>query len=351
VNDLRFYLLTALGLLLFPFAIHPIGGYPGLATEILIVGIGAIGFNLLLGYAGLLSYGQAMFYGVGSYVALLTLQTFFPSFPNFWLALVLAIGFVSLMALVIGAITVRLYGIYFALLTLAFGQMFYFIVFQWRSLTKGDDGLQGITVPPVPFGFTSLDLSAALPDLNLGPFGNLHDVHYWYPFAAIVTLLVLGFMRALTRSQFGEVLAAIRENEERSTFVGFDPLRYKIAAFTIAGALTGLSGALKGLYEGSTAVDTLTIDTSGNFVIYTIVGGIKTLFGPLLGTGLIMYLQNVISSKTDAWRLIEGLIFVAVIVFLPGGLLGSFRKGARRRLAAAVALTPAESAAGPEAPR
>ena len=138
------------------------------------------------------------------------------------------------------------------------------------------------------------------------------------------------------RSQFGEVLAAIRENEERSAFIGFDPARYKLAAFTIAGALTGLSGALRGLYETSTAPDALTVDTSGNFVIYTVIGGIKTLLGPLVGTGLIMYLQNVISAKTDAWRLIEGVLFVAAIVFLPGGLLGSFKRRSRATLAASV---------------
>jgi branched-chain amino acid transport system ATP-binding protein/branched-chain amino acid transport system permease protein len=322
VNNRLFYILTALGLIVFPFAIHPIGGYPGLATDILILGIGAIGFNLLLGYAGLLSYGQAMFYGVGSYVALLTVTRFFPQVHSIWLALLLAVVFVTVMAFVIGAVTVRLYGIYFALLTLAFAQMFFFIVFQWRSLTRGDDGLQGITAPPLTLGPWSLDLTATLSDLNLGPFGNLHDVHYWYPFAAIITFGVLVFVRVLVRSQYGEVLAAIRENEERSTFVGFDPKLYKIAAFTIAGMLTGLSGALKGLFQTSTAVDSLDIDTSGNFVIFTVVGGVKTLFGPLLGTGIVWYLQNVIGGKTDAWRLIEGLIFVAVIVLLPAGLLG-----------------------------
>jgi branched-chain amino acid transport system permease protein len=345
MRELRFYGLTVAGLVLFPFLIHPIGGYGGLATEILIVGIGSIGFNLLLGYAGLLSYGQAMFYGVGSYIALLTVSRFFPAFPNFWLAVGLAVAFVAIMAFLIGALTVRLYGIYFALLTLAFAQMFYFIVFQWRDLTQGDDGLNSIAAPPLSLGFTSLDLTTALPALDLGPFGNLNEVHYWYPFAALVTLLVIAFMRTLVRSQFGEVLAAIRENEERSTFIGFDPQRYKLAAFVIAGALTGLSGALKGFYETSTAVDTLSVETSGNFVIYTIVGGVKTIFGPLLGTGIIMYLQNVISAKTEAWRLIEGLLFVAVIVFLPGGILGSFRpKRARRILAAAV--SPAAPAAG-----
>jgi len=335
-RELRFYGLLVLGLIVFPFAIHPIGGYAGLATQILIVSIASIGFNLLLGYAGLLSYGQAMFYGVGSYVALLTVSKFFPQFPNMWLAIVLAVLFVAVMALIIGALTVRLYGIYFALLTLAFAQMFYFVVFQWRDLTQGDDGLQGITAPPLWF-FANIDLTQSFPALDLGPFGNLNDVHYWYVFAAVMILLVIAFMRTLIRSQFGEVLAAIREHEERSTFVGFNPALYKLAAFTIAGALTGLSGALRGLYETSTAPDSLTVETSGNFVIYTIVGGVKTILGPVVGTAVIMYLQNVISAKTDAWRLIEGLLFVAVIVFLPGGVLGSFkRKRARAVLSDAL---------------
>ncbi len=345
MKEARFYGLTILGLVLFPFVIHPIGGYPGLATQILIVAIGSVGFNLLLGYAGLLSYGQSMFYGVGAYMALLTVSKFFPDHPNFWLAILLAVGFVTLMALAIGALVVRLYGIYFALLTLAFAQMFFFVVFKWRDLTQGDDGLQGIASPPLSLGFGSIDLTGTFPALDLGPFGNLDDVHYWYAFAALIMLLVLTFMRTLVRSQFGEVLGAIRENEERSTFVGFDPRRYKLAAFTIAGALTGLSGALRGLYETSIAPDALTVGTSGDFVIYTVIGGVKTLFGPLVGTGLIMYMQNVISAKTDAWRLIEGLLFVAVIVFLPGGILGSFkRKRGRKILAGAVSANPPDSA-------
>jgi branched-chain amino acid transport system permease protein len=341
MKELRYYGLTILGLVLFPFVIHPIGGYGGLATEILIVGIASIGFNLLLGYAGLLSYGQAMFYGVGAYVALLTVSRFFPDHPNFWLAIVLAVGFVTIMALVIGTFVVRLYGIYFALLTLAFAQMFFFIVFKWRDLTQGDDGLQGITVPPMPIGPWSIDLTTSFPAFDLGPFGNLSDVHYWYAFVAIIVVAVLAVTRALIASQFGEALGAIRENEERSALIGFDPARYKLAAFVIAGALTGLSGALRGLYDTSIAPDALTVETSGNFVIYTVIGGVKTLFGPLLGTGLVMYLENVISAKTDAWRLIEGILFVAVIVYLPGGVLGTFRrKRAGTELARAVRVRP-----------
>jgi branched-chain amino acid transport system permease protein len=337
MKDVRFYALTIVGLVLFPFVIHPIGGYAGLATQILIVSIATMGFNLLLGYAGVLSYGQAMFYGLGAYVALLTVSKFFPEHANFWLALFLAIAFVTIVALAIGTLVVRLYGIYFSLLTLAFAQMVFFVVFKWTGLTGGDDGIQGVTAPTLPLGFTSLDLTTPFPAVDLGPFGNLSDLHYWYAFVAIVMVLVIAFFRTLTRSQFGEVLAAIRENEERSTFVGFDISRYKLAAFAIAGALTGLSGALRGLYETSTAPDSLTVDTSGNFVIYAVVGGVQTLFGPLLGTGLIMYLQNVVSAKTDAWRLIEGVLFVAVIVFLPGGILGTLKRKPKRTARAIVA--------------
>jgi branched-chain amino acid transport system permease protein len=328
MKDARFYLLTALGLAIFPFVFHLplINGYGGLAIQILIVSIAGVGFNLLLGYGGLLSYGHAAFYGLGSYAAGLMLLRILPQMHSFGVALFFGVLIATIAAALIGAFVVRLYGIYFALLTVAFAQMVYFIIFQWRDVTRGDDGLQGIITPALNLGFAKVDLSATLPAFALGPFGDLSDIKFWYIFAALVLLLVLAFARTLNRSQFGEVLGAIRENEERSIFVGFDPVRYKYAAFVISGALCGLSGALRALYEGSTAIDSLTIDQSGNFVIYTVVGGVQTLFGPIVGTGLIMWLQNVISAKTEAWRLIEGFIFVAVIIFLPTGIVGAFAK-------------------------
>lgn len=324
-DDLRFYTLTALGLALFPFVFHLIGGYGELATKILIVGIGAMGFNVLLGYAGLLSYGHAAFYGLGGYIAGLTLIHLLPAFPNLWLTLLITVAAVTFVAWLLGLLYVRLYGIYFALLTLAFAQMVFFIAFKWRAVTRGDDGLQGFPSPSIgPW-----DLQTPLPSIALGPFGNLGDLKLWYIFVAILTLLVIAFVRTLLRSQFGEVLAAIRENEERSTFVGFNPTSYKLAAIVISGALCGLSGALRSLYDQFAAIDMLGVETSGNLVIYTVVGGVHSLLGPIVGTGLIMYLQNVLSAKTEAWRLIEGLIFIAVIVFMPGGMLGSFKRGAK----------------------
>jgi branched-chain amino acid transport system permease protein len=133
-------------------------------------------------------------------------------------------------------------------------------------------------------------------------------------------------VRALTRSQFGEVLPAIRENEERSSLIGFNAAAYRLAAFAISGALTGLSGALRALYDGSVPVDSLGIERSGSLVIYTVVGGVQTLLGPVVGTGVIMYLEAVLSAHVSWWRLVEGVIFVAVIVFLPAGIVGTLTK-------------------------
>jgi branched-chain amino acid transport system permease protein len=322
-DDLRFTVLCALGILAFPFVLHPLGGYSTLATQIAIMSIASIGFNLLLGYAGTLSYGHAMFYGGGGYVAAILMLRFMPNTPNLWLAVLGATLVTALLALLVGSLTVRLYGIYFALLTLAFGQMIYFIVEQAKDWTNGDDGLQALPNAILPLGPWKIDLTAHLPSVNLGPLGDVGELRVWYVFAGIVLLLVLVFFRALTRSQFGEVLDAIRENEQRSTLIGFNASAYRLAAFTISGALTGLAGALRALFDGSVPVDSVGIDRSGSFVIYTVVGGVQTLFSPVAGTALIMYLENVLSGKTQAWRLIEGLIFVAVIVFLPRGVLGT----------------------------
>jgi branched-chain amino acid transport system permease protein len=319
-GDLRFAALCALGIAIFPFLLHPLGGYSTLATQIAIVSIASIGFNLLLGYAGSLSYGHAMFYGGGGYLAAIILLRVAPQHPNLWLCLIGATLGTAILAALVGAVTVRLYGIYFALLTLAFAQMVFFIIEQAKDWTNGDDGLQALPNALLPIGPWHVDLTAHLPTVNLGPFGDLGELRVWYVFAGICLLLVLMFSRVLTRSQFGEVLGAIRENEQRSTLIGFNASAYRLAAFTISGALTGFSGALRGMFDGSIPIDAVGIDRSGSFVIYTIIGGVQTLFGPVAGTAVIMFLENVLSARTPAWRLIEGLIFVGVIVFFPRGL-------------------------------
>jgi branched-chain amino acid transport system permease protein len=318
--DVRFTVLCALGIAAFPFLLHPLGGYSTLATQIAIVSIASIAFNLLLGYAGTLSYGHAMFYGGGGYIAAILVMRAMPQHPNLWLAVAGATIGTAILAVLVGAVTVRLYGIYFALLTLAFAQMVFFIVEQAKDWTNGDDGLQALPNALLPIGPWNIDLTTHLPTVNLGPFGDLGELRLWYIFAGVCLLLVLVLFRMLTRSQFGEVLGAIRENEQRSTLIGFNAAGYRLAAFAISGALTGFAGALRGLFDGTVPVDSLSIDRSGSFVIYTVVGGVQTLFGPVAGTAVIMFLENVLSAKTPAWRLIEGLIFVGVIVFLPRGL-------------------------------
>jgi branched-chain amino acid transport system permease protein len=346
--DVRFTVLTALGLALFPFAFHLIGGYGGLATQIVILSIAAIGFNLLLGYAGMLSYGHAMFYGGGGYAAAILLMQVTPTQPNLWLAVGAATAATTLLALLVGAVTVRLYGIYFALVTLAFAQMIFFVVEQAKQWTNGDDGLQNFPVALLPLGGVTIDLSTPLPARDLGPFGNLSDLHLWYIFAAIALLLVLVGTRVLVRSQFGEALAAIRENEERSTLIGLNAAAYRLAVFAISGALAGFSGALRALNDGTVAVESLGIERSGAFVVYTIVGGVQTVFGPVVGTAVITYLENVLSAKTSAWRLIEGLIFVAVIVFLPSGIVGTIARRQAQRARALLGRTLRTQA--PESP-
>ena len=333
MNGWRFYVLLAVGLALFPllFRVPPINGYSGLATEILIVGIASVGFNLLLGYAGALSYGHAAFYGLGSYGCGLAVLTFFPHLHSFALVLLTGVVIAGIVAALIGALVVRLYGIYFALLTVAFAQMVYFIVFEARDYTHGDDGLQGIAAPALDLGFAQIDLGTALPAFAMGPFGDLSEIKLWYVFVALLTFLVVAFVRTLTRSQFGEALAAIRENEERSVFIGLDARRYKLAVFVISGLLCGLAGALHALYEGSAAIDSLSVEQSGAFAIFTIVGGAGTLIGPLVGTGLIMWLENVIGGVFPGWRLIEGVLFVAVIVFLPSGIVGTLVRARGKR--------------------
>jgi branched-chain amino acid transport system permease protein len=323
---MRFAVLTLIGLALFPFVFHAVDGYAGLATQIVIVSIASIGFNLLLGYTGLLSYGHAMFYGGGGYVAAILLIRLMPQQPNLWLAVLGATLAATILALLVGALAVRLYGIYFALLTLAFAQMIFFVVEQAQDWTNGDDGLQNFPTALLPIGPYNIDLGTQLPPFALGPFGNLSDIKLWYIFAALVLLGVMVGVRSLTRSQFGEVLAAIRENEERSSLIGFNAQAYRLAAFAISGALTGLAGALRALYDGSVPVDAVGIDRSGSLVIYTIVGGVQTLLGPVIGTGLIMYMESVLSAHISYWRLVEGVVFVAVIVFLPSGIVGTVTK-------------------------
>ena len=327
--DLRFAAFTLLGLIVFPFFFHAINGYAGLATQILIVSIASIGFNLLLGYTGLLSYGHAMFYGSGGYIAAILLIRAMPTHPNLWLAVIGATLVTTVLALLIGALAVRLYGIYFALLTLAFAQMVFFVVEQAKDWTSGDDGLQsfpngvaadrarGTSISARRFRHCRWVRSASLE--------RYQAVVHLRRYSAAFSSCSCSCARSI-RSQFGEVLTAIRENEERSSLVGFNPAAYRLAAFAISGALTGLlrraARALRRHRLGRIARD------RSQRLVRDLHDRRRRADAPRSrrsAPAMIMYLESVLSAHISYWRLVEGIIFVAVIVFLPTGIVGLIR--------------------------
>ncbi|MFQ6672383.1 MAG: branched-chain amino acid ABC transporter permease [Candidatus Tectimicrobiota bacterium] len=296
------------GIVLLPIAV---GSY-STATEIWIFAIIAVGFNLLLGYTGLLSFGQATFFGFGAYTSGLLLHHFQPN-----IFLVMAAGALAggLAALIVGYFCVRRLGIYFILMTFSFNLMVYFIAYQWVSLTGGEDGLAGVPRP----------------DLSLPPFllVSLESHLGYYIFTVVVFLVCYYIMGRIVRSPFGKVLQLIRENELRASAVGYDIRLYKLLAFTVAGFFSGVAGMLyAGLFE-YVPIEVVEWSTSGNVVFMTLIGGTGNMIGPLVGAGIFIWLSDSLSVIWARWPLILGLIFMAVILFFPGGFLQIFARIAR----------------------
>lgn len=292
-------LVAAAVLLSLPWLLVQVGGYRELATRIIIFAIFALGFDLLVGFTGYLSFGHAAFWGVGAYVCgyyLLHVS------PNALVGMLLAVLVVGVIALLLGLITLRRYGIYFAILTLAFAEMFYYAALApLQRWTGGDNGLTAIPIPQL-FG---IDLQ-----------GNA--VHL---FSAAWALLALYLARRIKRSPYGLILRGIKANEKRLLYAGVDVFRYKVAAFTISGLFGGLAGSLYAIYETYVPSESLRWTTSGDVIIMSVIGGLGTLFGPMIGAAIVLYLENVLSAVTGQWHLILGLIFMAFVIFLPGGVV------------------------------
>ncbi len=283
-----------------PLAIVPLGGYHGLLTEMVIFAVFAIGFNLLLGYTGILSFGHAAYFGLSGYtMGLILIHWRWPLLPAMLAGVVVA----GVAATLIGLLIIRKAGIYFAMLTIAFGQMFFFIAMRWKDFTGGEDGLSNIPRPAL----LGVDISRPLP---------------FYYFAAAVCMLAAGIAWRLVRSDFGQVLRAIRENEARCAAVGYDVRRYKLASFVIAALFAAVAGTLYALLLRYTFPQTMDWVRSGNVVIMALVGGLGTFFGPIVGAALITYLNNLVSFHTKYWQLVMGLIFVVFVLFFPGGIWG-----------------------------
>jgi len=304
------FLWLFLFFLILPYLMPLIKGYTALASEILIYAMFALGFNLLLSYTGLPSFGHAAFFGIGAYGLALTQLKWV---KDLWLGLFVGMLAAGFFAALVGAIIARKRGVYFALLTLAFGQMFFFIAFRWDEVTGGETGLTGFDRPPLAI--------PGLPPLNLTAPMN------FYLFTLIVLMVVMILIWRLIHSPFGSVLQAVKQNELRAKYLGYNTIFYKWASFTLSGMISGLAGAMFALQHGSVFPQYLYWTESGNVVMITIMGGgVVNFFGPVLGAGIFVILQNAIGALTEHWLFLLGLTFILIVMVIPEGILGLFKK-------------------------
>ena len=283
--------------------------YPALATQTVIFGLFALGYNLLLGYTGLLSFGHALYFGLGAYTTALTLMH---GHVSLWVGLACGMLAGALAALVFGWFCLWRRGLYFSMLTLAFAQMVYFIAFQLRGLTGGDDGLRGVPAPgfTIP-GLSTLDLSS-----------STHPYRFYY-FTMVLMLIAVFVLWRLVHAPFGKVLEAIRESEERAKACGYNTIMVKHISFLISGTCAGLAGGLNAVFLGFVPLEALFWTTFGQVVIMTLLGGVGTFFGPLLGAGVVLFLEDSLARRTDSWPLIMGAIFMLCVLFFRRGIWGT----------------------------
>jgi branched-chain amino acid transport system permease protein len=295
-------------LLTMPYWMAAIGGYTELATRIIVMALAAMSLNFLLGFTGVLSFGHAAYFGLGAYGAAMTIKYLA---PNTLLGMVVGIVAATVAAAIIGALIVKRRGVYFAMVTIAFGQVFYFIAFRWNTVTGGDDGLTGWHRMPINLGLADLDI-----------FGN--DKAFYY-FALAIFAICVAIMAILLNSPFGRTLLAIRENERRARFLGIPIERHIWLSFVISCLFVSVAGSLYALLNNFTDPRALRFDLSGNFVMMAVLGGMRSFWGPLIGAAIFVALQDYVSSHTENWMSVIGLVFVLVVRFFPRGVLGIFR--------------------------
>src|SRR5271163_1117247 len=280
-----------------------------LLTEILIWGLLAMSSDLLIGYTGMVSFGHSAFFGLGMYGAAAALLNSNP--PNLWLALASGLIAAAAVAAFVAYFSTRLRDIYFAITTLIFSQIFYVIIFTWTSRTGGENGL------------TFSRPALGIPGIASVPFTN-HTLHWFVLAVVAVSYLAL---RRITQSPFGMVLQSIRENEARTRAIGYPIERYKITAVMLSGLFAGLAGVLYAIQNRFAAPDFVFFLVSGETVIYNVIGGIGTLVGPIVGAAFFLLLREGLSRFLTEYYLIPlGIIFIAIVIFLPQGLLGFARR-------------------------
>ncbi|HEY5996587.1 MAG TPA: branched-chain amino acid ABC transporter permease [Candidatus Deferrimicrobiaceae bacterium] len=277
--------------------------YQTFVTEILVWALFAISFDLIFGYTGLLSFGQALFFGLGGYaVAISILKLGLGTGAG----LVFSVVLPALFAAFVGYFSVKLSGIHFVIITIIFALIGSTVGETWTGLTGGADGLV-FPAPPLSFGLFRVDFM---------------DIRSTYYLVLAVVVLCYLFLRRLVRSPLGKVFIAIRENEERARLIGYDVRRYKLLSFVIAGGLSGLAGGLYSLSLKYASATFLHWSVSGHAVVYTIVGGGGTLFGPMLGAGLIMSLEHSLAKVLQATDLVVGAVLVSALLLAPRGVVG-----------------------------
>jgi branched-chain amino acid transport system permease protein len=299
-------------LLTMPFWLNWIGGYTSLGTRVVVMALAAMSLNFLLGFTGVLSFGHAAYFGLGVYGMGLTIRYLAPSTL---LGLVVGVAAGTAAAAILGVLIVRLRGIYFAMVTIAFGQVFYFVAYRWNEVTGGDDGLAGWHRMPIDLGIAHLDI------LN-----SDKTFYYWVLFCFAVSVAI---MAALLRSPFGRTLLAIRENERRARFLGIPVDRHIWLSWVISCFFVSVAGALYALLNNFADPHDLYWEQSGVFVIMAVLGGMRSFWGPLIGAAIYVVLQDYISSQTENWMSVIGLFFILVVLFFPRGVMGVLRRPAQ----------------------
>lgn len=301
--------LTAAGLITAPFVLPYLGFSPTTINRILVWGLFGIGFDILFGFTGLLSFGQSALYGTGGFVAAYLLTRL--NFPSVIGALIIGTIAATIVGFFIGLIALRRTGIYFAMITVAIAEVFYFVEFNPLSeYTGGENGLPGVPTPSLNLGFTTVQFDT---DWSMYAF-----VAFWYFIGIVIALRIV-------RSPVGAILSAIRDNSLRASAIGHNIHAYKLTAFVIAAAYAGFAGGLLGILQAFMPPDAFTFETSGQLVMQTAIGGVGTLFGPLVGAAVWLYLSDFFQTTLHlgaTWKLVLGIVFVLLVCFLRRGVIG-----------------------------
>jgi branched-chain amino acid transport system permease protein len=294
-------LASTLFLAVFPF-IMP---YEALAVNILIFGLFAMGFNLLFGYMGLLSFGHAAFLGIGSYLTGISIVHYELGWGT---AIIVGVLGAAVGGLIMGFLAIRTRGIYFSMVTLALGQIVYYIFYKAESLTGGENGLRGVRVDSFNIFGIPVDF--------LNPLIKYYIILFF-------VVIAMWLISRILNSPLGAVMEAIRENEKRAAACGFDVAKTKLLVFILSAAICGLAGSLRALHLSIVPIDSLNYLQSGQAVMMSILGGMGTFFGPFVGAAVMLYLEDVVTTFTKYWMAVIGLIFMFFVLFFPKGIWGT----------------------------